>query len=69
MVKRERSQSKLRRVLKQKGYPSGKALKGDVAHHVKPVAEYGKTTKKNIRVIPKEKHQKIHSNRKRQGKI
>jgi len=69
MTKRERSQAKLKRVLKQKGYPSGKAPKGKVAHHVKPVAEGGKTTKKNIRVIPKGRHQKIHVNRKRRGKI
>ena len=69
MAKRERSQAKLQRVLKQKGYSSGKAPKGKVSHHVKPVAEGGKTTKKNIRVIPKGKHQRIHANRKRQGKI
>ncbi len=69
MIKRERSQVKLKRVLKQKGYPSGKAPKGKIAHHVKPVAEHGKTTKKNIRVIPKGKHHRIHANRKKQGKI
>jgi len=69
MVKRERSQIRLKKVLKQKGYSSGKAPKGKVAHHVKPVAKGGKTTKKNIRVIPKGKHQKIHANRKRRGKI
>ncbi len=69
MAKRERSQAKLQRVLKQKGYSGGKAPKGKVAHHVKPVAEGGKTTKKNIRVIPKGKHQRIHANRKKSGKI
>jgi len=69
MVKREGRQAKLKRVLKQKGYPSGKAPKGKVAHHVKPVAKGGKTTKKNIRVIPKGKHKRIHVNRKRRGKI
>lgn len=69
MVKRGRSQVKLQKVLKQKGYSIGKAPKGKVAHHVKPVAEGGKTTKKNIRVIPKGKHQKIHANRKKRGKI
>jgi len=69
MAKKERSQTKLKRVLEQKGCPSGKAPKGKVAHHVKPIAGGGKTTKKNIRVIPKGKHQRIHANRKRRGKI
>jgi len=69
MVKRERSRAKLKRVLKQKGYRKGKVPKGKVAHHVKPIASGGKTTKKNIRVIPMGKHQKIHANRKRRGKI
>ena len=69
MAEKERSQTKLKRVLRAKGYPSGKAPKGKVAHHVKPVAEGGKTTNKNIRVIPKGKHRRIHANRRRQGKI
>jgi len=69
MAKRKRSQAKLKKVLKQKGYPRGKAPKGKVAHHVKPVAIGGKTTKKNIRVILKGKHKRIHANRKKRGKI
>lgn len=69
MAKKERSQVKLQRVLKQKGYSGGKVPNGKVVHHVKPVAEGGKTTKKNIRVVPKGKHQKIHANRRKQGKI
>lgn len=69
MAKKERSRVKLQRVLKQKGYSGGKVPKGKVVHHVKPVAEGGKTTKKNIRVIPKVKHQIIHTNRKKRGKI
>jgi len=69
MAKRKRSQAKLKKVLKQKGYSSGKTPKGKVAHHIKPVAEGGKTTKKNIRVIQKGKHQRIHANRKKRGKI
>ena len=69
MAKKERSQAKRKKVLKQKGYSSGKVPIGKVAHHVKPVAEGGKTTKKNIRVIPKGKHKRIHANRKRRGKI
>lgn len=62
-IKKERSPSKLKKVLKQKGYIKGKAPKGKVAHHVKGVAKGGKTTKKNIRVISKGKHKKIHKNR------
>jgi len=69
MVAKERSQIKLQRVLKQKGYSGGKAPSGKVAHHVKPVADGGKTTKQNIRVISQGKHQRIHTNRRKQGKI
>lgn len=69
MVKKERSQAKLQKVLKQKGYSGGKTPKGKIAHHVKPVAEGGKTTKKNIRVIPEGKHRRIHKNRIKRGKI
>ena len=69
MAKKERSQTKLKNILKRKGYPNGKVPKGKVAHHVKPVAKGSKTTKKNIRVIPKRKHKKIHANRKKRGKI
>lgn len=68
-IRRERSPKKLARVLKSKGYKSGKAPKGKVPHHVKPVAGGGKTTKKNVRVIPKGKHKRIHRNRGRKGKI
>lgn len=69
MTKRERSQTKLKKVLKQKGYSSGKAPKGKIAHHVNPVAEGGKTTKKNIRIISQSKHERIHRNRIKRGKI
>jgi len=68
-IKRERNPQKLKKVLKQKGYKSGKVPKGKVPHHVKSVAERGKTTKKNIRVIPKGKHKRIHKNRKKRGRI
>lgn len=68
-IKKERSAKKLKKVLKKKGYASGKTPKGKVPHHVKPVAEGGKTTKKNIRVITKAKHKKIHKNRRKRGKI
>lgn len=69
MANNERSPAKLKKVLKQKGYANGKAPKGKEAHHVKPVAEGGKTTKANIRVISKAKHKEIHSNRRERGRI
>ena len=68
-IRKERSPGRIEKVLKQKGYPSGKLTKGKVLHHVKPVAEKGKTTLKNTRVIPKTKHEQIHANRRKRGKI
>ena len=68
-IRKERSPEKVEKVLKQKGYPSGKLPKGKVLHHVKPVVEGGKTTQKNTRVIPKAKHEQIHANRKKRGEI
>ena len=69
VIKKERAPSKMKKVLKAKGLKSGKPPKGKEAHHVKPVATGGKTTKKNIRVITKAKHKKIHKNRRKKGKI
>ncbi len=68
-VKKERSPKKVEKVIKAKGHPSGKLPKGKELHNVKPVAEGGKTTPKNTRVISKAKHKKIHSNRRKRGKI
>lgn len=68
-TQKERSSVKLKAVLRAKGYPNGKVPKGKEAHHVKPVAEGGKTTKKNISVVSKAKHKQIHSNRRKVGKI
>ena len=68
-IKKERNSKKVEKVIKQKGYPSGKLPKGKVLHHVKPVAGEGKTTKKNTRVIPTGKHKQIHKNRNKRGKI
>ena len=67
-VKKERSPKKVKEVIKAKGHPSGKLPKGKVLHHVKPVAESGKTTKKNTRIVTKTKHKKIHSNRRKHRK-
>ena len=68
-IKKERSSVKVKKVIKQKGYPSGKLPKSEVLHHVKPVATGGKTTKKNTRVVTKTKHKQIHKNRNKRGKI
>jgi len=68
-IRRERSPKKLENVLKQKDYPTGKPPSGKVAHHVRPIAEGGKTDKKNIRVISKPKHNKIHAGRRKRGKV
>ena len=68
-MKRERNPKKIKKVLEQKGYKFGKLPKGKVLHHIKSVAEGGKTTVKNTRVISKRKHVQIHKNRIKIGKI
>jgi len=68
-IKKERSPKKTKRVIRQKGYPSGKLPKSKALHHVKAVAVGGKTTKKNTRIITKIKHNKIHKNRNERGRI
>ena len=68
-IKKERSPIKIKKVLKEKGYKSGKLPKGKQLHHIKNVVEGGKTTKGNTRVITKEKHKEIHKNRRKKGKI
>ena len=68
-IKKERDPEKIQKVLEQKGYKDGKLPKGKELHHVKPVAEGGKTTQKNTRVVTKAKHQQIHKNRAKRGKV
>lgn len=68
-INKERNPGKMKKVLQAKGISGGKVPAGKVPHHVKPVAEGGKTTKNNIRVIDKAKHVKIHNNRRKAGKI
>ena len=68
-IKKERSPAKLKKVLKEKGYKSGKTPKGKETHHVKPVSKGGKATKKNVRVVSKTKHKKINSTRRKKGKV
>ncbi len=66
---KERNPKKVKKVIKQKGFKSGKLPKGKIFHHVKPVAKGGKTTKKNTRVVTKTKHKQIHKNRRKKGRI
>ena len=68
-IKKERGSGKVAKIIKQKGYPSGKLPRGKVLHHVKPVATGGKTTKKNARVVTTTKHKQIHKNRADGGNI
>jgi hypothetical protein len=66
---KERSIKKVKKVLEKKGYKEGKLPKRTELHHVKAIAEGGKTTTKNTRVISKAKHTKIHKNRRERSKI
>lgn len=68
-VRKERALEKIKKVIKQKGFPSGKLPKGKELHHVKPVIQGGKTTPKNTRVVTKAKHKQIHKNRSKNGKV
>jgi len=68
-VKKERSPEKIEKVVKAKGYPGGQLPKGKELHHVKPVAEGGKTTPKNTRIVTTTKHKQIHANRMKRGNI
>ena len=68
-MKKERDPKKMGKVIVQKGYKYGKLSKSKRLHHIVPVARKGKTTKKNTTVVTKAKHEQIHKNRKRQGKI
>ncbi len=68
-IKKERSPTKIKKVLEKKGYKEGKLPKTKELHHVEPVAKGGKTTPKNTRVVSKVKHEKIHKNRRKRGKI
>jgi len=65
----ERSLAKVAKVIRAKGFPTGKLPKGKVLHHVIPVAVGGKTTTSNTRVITDAMHRQIHANRRKAGKI
>ena len=68
-IKKERSPAKRKKVLEKKGYPKGELPKGKELHHATPVSQGGKTTPKQTRVISKAKHKKIHTERRKRGKI
>ena len=65
----ERNRAKVTKVIRLKGYPSGKLPRGKVLHHITPVALGGKTTPGNTRVVTADKHRQIHVNRRKVGKI
>ena len=69
MAKRKIDQEKIKRILIKRGYENGELPKGYEVHHIRPVEERGKDTLKNIRVIKGTKHQQIHINRRKVGKI
>lgn len=69
MTKRQSDQEKIRKILIKRGYKGGNPPKGYEVHHIKSLKEGGKDTPKNIRVIKKTKHQQIHANRKKEGRV
>lgn len=66
---RKADKEKIRKILIRRGYKDGKSPRGYEIHHIKPLEEGGKDTPKNIKVLKQSKHQKIHVNRRQQGKI
>ena len=69
MAKHKPDREKIKKILLKRGYKRGETPRRYEVHHVKPVEESGKETPKNIRVIRRTKHQQIHANRKKVGKI
>lgn len=67
MIKRKPDLEKIKKILGSRGYKDGKPPRGWEAHHVKPLTKGGRDTSKNIRVIPRWKHQQIHKGRKERG--
>lgn len=66
---RKADQEKIRKILIKRGYWGGKVPRGYEVHHIKPRKEGGKETLRNLRVIKRIKHKKIHANRKLRGLI
>lgn len=67
MTKRKADPAKIQKILAGRGYKGGNPPRGYDAHHVKPLAEGGKDTPKNIRVVKITKHRQIHKNRIERG--
>lgn len=67
--KTKRNPTKIKKILKKRGYKKGKTPKGKETHHIKPKAKGGKDTPGNIKVIPKRRHKRIHKNRRKRGLI
>jgi len=55
--------------LEKRGYTGGKAPAGKEIHHPKPKAKGGKDAPKNIRVISRGKHKRIHRGRRKKEKF
>ncbi|MGO9311680.1 MAG: hypothetical protein ACLQBD_16875 [Syntrophobacteraceae bacterium] len=68
-IKEARDPKKREEVLKEKGAKNGLLPKTKQLHHVKPVAEGGKTTSKNTRIVTVKKHEQIHKNRRKKREI
>jgi hypothetical protein len=68
-TKRKADHEKITKILENRGYKDGKPPRGHDVHHIKPLAEGGKDTPRNIRVITTVKHRQIHANRREQGNI
>ena len=66
---RKVDQEKIKKILEKRGYKDGEAPRGYEIHHIVPVEDGGKETAKNIRVIKRKKHETIHTNRMKRGKI
>lgn len=64
---RKADKEKIKEILEDRGYKNGNPPYGKEVHHIKPLAEGGKDTPKNIRVIPAWRHRQIHKNRKERG--
>ncbi len=67
ITKRKADPAKIKRILKKGGYKNGEPPRGYEVHHIKPLAEGGKDTPKNIRVVKTTKHRQIHKNRRERG--
>lgn len=67
MATRKPDLEKIQKILEKRGYEDGEPPRGWQVHHIVPLAEGGKDTPKNLRVIPRLKHQQIHKNRKERG--